>query len=111
MATFSFSLRSNFRPLCDKHHSEMMPMSTLPDHSESTNRCCAEAREGCTRIYNALDAYHDWKGGGIPTPEPGSRTCREHGVKLCLELLRVRTKAEVWRCPFCDYEVAAKGRV
>ena len=95
MATLS--LRSDFRPQCDRHRPEMMPMSTLPDQSESTSRCCAE--EGCARCYNFIDGYYDWKDGGIPAPVPGSRTCLEHGVKLCLELFSTRTNAEVWRCP------------
>jgi hypothetical protein len=106
----TFSLRSNFRPLCDKHYSEMMPMSTLPDQSENTGRCCAEAGKGCMRCFNAFDGYYDWKEGGIPASEPGSRICPEHGMGLCLELFN-RQKNEVWRCPFCDYEVATKRRI
>jgi hypothetical protein len=89
----TFSLRSSFRPLCDKHHSEMMPMSTLPDQSESTSRCCAD--EGCTRCYNFIDGYHNWNGGGVPVSEPGSLTCREHRVRLCLELSITRTRDAV----------------
>ena len=106
----TLSLRTNYRPLCDRHHSEMMPMSTLPNQSENTHRCCAEA--GCTRHYDAFDGYYDWVNqerlqGKFDSPYD----CRQHESKMYLASYHERTNIEIWVCPFdCQQSQTVRER-
>jgi hypothetical protein len=95
----TLSLRTNYRPLCDRHHSEMMPMSTLQNQSENTHRCCAEP--GCTRHYDAFDGYYDWVNQGrLQGKFDSPYGCRDHESKMYLASRNQQTNVEVWVCPF-----------
>jgi len=106
----TIALRASYCPLCDRHHSEMMPASTLPDH-ENTHRCCTE--EGCTRHYDAFDGYYDLVNQErLQGKFDSAYGCLQHESRMYLASRNKQTNIdEVWVCPFdCQQSQTVRER-
>jgi len=96
---------SNFKPLCDLHHSPMRSVTLdrpSPVQTQSAYQC---ERRDCNRIFRDGFGYSDFGEGEYDASRESSRECPTCGGTLFLARVDQSRKVETWECAVteCNY--------